>query len=69
MTPVREEVVHTHVNEGSSGSSMLNFLLGLIALVVLLYILFMYGLPLLRNATSAPQINVPEQVDVNVNQK
>lgn len=29
---------------------------------------FVYGLPMLRQSTQAPQINVPYKVDINVNQ-
>lgn len=61
-----QEVVPVQTTDSTGG---LNFLLGLIALVVLLYVLFVYGLPALRNSTSAPQINVPGQIDVNVKQQ
>lgn len=58
-----QEVVHT---QDSSGN---NFLLGVILLIVALALFFYFGVPLIQNATSSPQITVPEQVDVNVNQK
>jgi hypothetical protein len=44
-------------------------IIGLIALIVLGYFGFVYGLPALQNMQSgAPQINVPEKIDVNINQ-
>lgn len=51
------------------------FLLGVILLIGLVIALFYYGGPLIRglgrsanNATSAPSVTVPDQIDVNVNQ-
>jgi len=51
------------VNEGSG----MGFFLGALVLIVFLVLLFIYGLPMLRNATQGPTINVPDQIDVNVN--
>lgn len=64
---IRERVVdsganHTH-SDNSSGNG-LGFLIGIIVLAVVLYVLFMFGLPMIRSAAT-PQI--PERVDVNVN--
>lgn len=61
MAHVHEDVTHT---QDSSGT---NFLLGVILLIIALALFFYYGVPAIQNATSGPQINVPEQVDVNVN--
>jgi len=60
-----EPVVHEH-----SGNGM-GFLMGVILLLIVGFLLFFYGLPLLRNTTTntAPQVSVPEKVDINVNQK
>jgi hypothetical protein len=54
--------------ESKSGMGM-GFLVGIILLVVAGFLFFMYGLPALRQTTenSAPQINVPDQIDVNIN--
>lgn len=49
------------------GSGMV-MVVGLILLFVLLFLFFVYGLPLLRQSTNAPQINVPGKIDVNLNQ-
>lgn len=58
-TPAHE---HSHT-ESSSG---MNMLITVIVLLVLAFLFFYYGLPIIRNAAS-PQINVPGQIDVNVN--
>lgn len=59
------ETVHDHSHSDGSG---MGFMLGIIALALFMYMLFAFGLPALRRGTSSPQINVPEKVDVNVNQ-
>ena len=51
-----------------SGSGM-GFLLGIVLLILFVIGLLYYGLPAIQSRTSAPTIQVPEQVDVNVNQK
>ena len=53
----------------NDNNSSTGLILGILILVAFLAILFFYGLPALRSATqqSAPQINVPDQIDVNVN--
>lgn len=54
--------------ENSEGGSM-GWIVGLVILLVLLYLGYVYGLPAIRNMqTGTPQINVPSQIDVNVNQ-
>lgn len=57
------DVIHEH----DSGGSSMGFLFGLIAVILFMYILFAYGLPYMRSGTSAPAVNVPDQVDVNLN--
>jgi len=57
-------VVNNPSSDTSSGASTL--FLGLILLLVV-FLFFYFGLPLLRNAGSGTQINVPDQIDVNVN--
>ncbi len=51
-----------------SRDSGYGFLLGVILLIIFAAILIIYGLPLLQNAGSANQVNIPDKVDVNVNQ-
>ncbi len=50
-------------------SSGTNFLFGVILLIVALGLFFYFGVPAIQNATSTPQITVPDKVDVNVNSK
>ena len=50
-------------------SSGMGFLLGVILLIVALALFFYYGLPAMQSITTQPQINVPRQVDVNINNK
>jgi hypothetical protein len=53
----------------------MGFVVGLILAILLLVLLFAYGLPALRgtrtgnDAAPSANINVPEQVDVNVNRQ
>lgn len=63
-----EEVVH-HVDSESNNSGM-GFFLGIIILVVFLVLIIFYGFPYLRNISSGgTQINVPDKINVNVNQE
>ncbi len=41
-----------------------------IVLLVIAYFVFMFGIPALRQMqVGTPQINVPSEIDVNINQK
>ena len=56
----------------ASDSSGMGFLLGAILIIVFAIIFFVYLLPILQNSfqgAQAPQINVPDKVDVNVKQQ
>jgi hypothetical protein len=66
MAVVREtQIEHIHHDSGNNGNG---FLLGIIVLAVVIFLLFYYGIPALRSVgTSAPQVNVPGKIDVNVN--
>lgn len=57
-------VIHEHTNEGSNNA--LGLIIGVVLLVLLAFLFLYYGLPMIRN-TMTPQVNVPSQVDVNVN--
>lgn len=57
-------IVNTPGSGGDGGGS--GFLLGVIVLLVVVFIFIFYGLPMLRQS-STPQVNVPDKVDVNVN--
>lgn len=51
----------------SNGS--LGLIIGLVILAVVVYLFFVYGLPLIQNMQlGSTQINVPDKIDVNVNQ-
>lgn len=56
-------------SDGNGGG----FLLGVIVLIIFVILFVFYGLPMLRGtgggATQAPQVNIPDKVDVNVNQQ
>jgi hypothetical protein len=67
-TVVHERVVERPsgvVERDSSGGSMTG-IIALIIVLILAFLVFYYGLPALKSATTAPQINVPKSVDVNV---
>jgi hypothetical protein len=55
-------IINQPPQEGNSGNGM-GFLLGIIVLAVIIFLFFYYGLPAIRGT----QVNVPDQVDVNVN--
>lgn len=70
MARVIEETGDTHIiheHTDGSGSNSLMLILELVLLAIFVFI-FYYGLPALKS-TMSPQINVPGQVDVNVNRK
>lgn len=54
-----------------SGGNGMGFLLGIIVLIVFVIALIWFGLPMINRATQSqsPQINVPDQIDVNVKQQ
>ncbi len=66
MAYLREDaaVVHDHHYESANP---VGWIVGLAALLLLLWALFIYGVPAFRGATTAPQVNVPGKIDVNVN--
>lgn len=53
----------------SNNSGGVGMIIGIIVLIVVVYLIFVYGLPMLRQASvGTPQINVPSKIDVNINQ-
>jgi hypothetical protein len=60
-------IVNAPPSETTSNSA-LGLVLAMIILLVLAILFFVYGLPYFRN-TSGTQINVPDKLDVNVNQQ
>ncbi len=59
-------VVNTTSPTTDQGNSV-GALVGIVLLLLVIVLFFYYGLPAIRSATSGPQINVPREVDVNVN--
>ena len=62
--PTHSHVVHSYEEDRSAGGGVA--LLAVALIVVLALVFFYYALPTMsRNA--APQINVPDKVNVNIN--
>lgn len=60
-------IVNTPPSEKSD--SPMGWIIGLVILIVLGYLGYVYGLPAIQNMQEkGVQINVPDTVDVNVNQ-
>lgn len=60
---------HHHYQDGTRSSAN-SFLLGVILLAIVLFALFYWGGNLISGVTNtAPQVNIPREVDVNVNNK
>ena len=67
-------IVNNPGTTSDSGSGT-GFLLAVILLIIFSIVMIFYGIPFIANSVSnmsvsqTPQINVPDKVDVNVNQK
>ncbi|HET7099290.1 MAG TPA: hypothetical protein VFI61_03600 [Patescibacteria group bacterium] len=59
-------IVNNPPSDNSGGP--MGMIIGIIVLVVLGYFAYVYGLPAIRNMSGTPQINIPSEIDVNVNQ-
>lgn len=57
-------IEHSH----SQNDSGLGNLLAVVLILALAVLFFIYGLPYVSNAFRTPQVNVPSQIDVNVQQ-
>lgn len=70
MTTIVNTPAATTANHETTSGSMMNLIVG-IFIVLLLAAFFLYvGLPIARNvgtATQAPQVNVPDKINVDVN--
>jgi hypothetical protein len=51
---------------GDTSGSGTGMMVGVVVVLILLFLFFVYGLPAIRQP-AAPQVSVPEQIDVNVN--
>ena len=45
----------------------IGMILGFIIIAVIVVLFFAYGLPAIRQ-TASPQINIPDKIDININQ-
>ena len=63
-----QPVIVNNPGNSDSGSNGMGFLLGIIVLVVFVILFLYYGLPMIQKTMSGPQINIPNQIDVNVKQ-
>ena len=61
-------IINNPPSSNNSGS-LIGTIVVIIVLIVLGYLVYMYGLPALRQTqVGAPQINIPSSIDVNVKQ-
>lgn len=61
---------HEHVHEQSDSSSAASLIIGTLIVLALIILFFYIGLPMIRTAAApaqAPQINVPDKINVDVN--
>jgi len=59
-------IVNTPGSTTDSSGGM-GFVLGVLLLLLVAFLFFVYGLPAISRSVSGPSIQVPGQVDVNVN--
>ncbi len=61
-------VDHHHLDRTDDSSGAFTFLIGIIIFAVLAFLFIVFALPYLRNTVGVgtPSINVPDQVDVNI---
>jgi hypothetical protein len=56
--------------DGGSGNNMLGMIIGLLVVLLLGYLFFVYALPMFRQpAQVVPNVEVPSEIDVNVNRE
>lgn len=61
-------VINNPPSQQSDSGGGIGMIMGAVVLLVVGYLFFVYGLPAMRQVDVTPQINVPENIDVNVNQ-
>ena len=63
-------VINTAPSNNSGGNNGYGFLLWVVILGILAVLFFVYALPYIRNLSTnnGVQVNVPESIDINVNQ-
>jgi len=60
-------IINTQPAERQETSGIVGMIIGLIILFLAAYLFFIYGVPFIRNISN-PQVNVPRQIDVNINE-
>ena len=56
--------------DGNSGNNLLSTVIALLGILLLGYLFYVYGLPLFRQpAPVVPNVEVPSEIDVNINRK
>jgi hypothetical protein len=61
-------VVNTPQPAQTSNNGM-GFFLGALILIIAAVIFFIYGIPYLQSAVRGPQVNVPSDINVNLNKQ
>lgn len=59
-------IVNTPGSTTDSSGGM-GFVLGVLLLLLVAFLFFVYGLPAIQQSMSGPSVQVPGQVDVNLN--
>jgi hypothetical protein len=59
-------IINTPPAPKESGGNI-GMIIGVILLIIVAYLFIVYGLPAIRQMSS-PQINIPNEIDVNINQ-
>jgi hypothetical protein len=57
-------IVNTPGSAADSGGS--GFAMGMVAILIIVLLFVFFGLPMLRRGVGSTQVNIPDQVDVNV---
>lgn len=60
-------IINTPSGTTGDNSSAFTFLIGAILLVAMFFLFVYYGLPALRGGTQAPSVEVPSQINVDIN--
>ena len=60
-------IVNNPPSSDNSGGPM-GMIIGIVVLLILGYLVYVYGLPAIRQIGGTPEINIPSEIDVNVNQ-
>ena len=59
-------IINNPDSGGSNGGGM-GMVIGAIVLVIILILFFVYGLPAIRGSNKGTTVNVPDKVEVDVN--